>query len=198
MFHQNLLLAKTAQKSGAREPGKCSSLGYRGTLSCLWGGEECLLLVCVCWFTYDTCLLQLDMPLACAGHRCAPYGCVCPVATPYECVCPPFCVHRHATPHGMATESPAGEDTTDCVSPHAPAPRSLWSRICLQPIPSRGHGGRTTLDHKHQGSEWLGRSGQLSHRADAPSSSTAFSKREHRGTGKKEGPRICSTSFSLK
>lgn len=72
MFHQNLLLAQTAQKPLAREPGKCSSLGYRGTLSCLWGGEECLLLVCVCWFTYDTCLLQLDMPLACAGHRCAP------------------------------------------------------------------------------------------------------------------------------
>lgn len=58
MFHQSLLLAKLTQKPRTREPGKCSPLGYRGILCYLWVGEQCLLLVCVCWFTYDTGVLR--------------------------------------------------------------------------------------------------------------------------------------------
>lgn len=71
MFHQSLLLAKLTQKPRTREPGKCSPLGHRGILCCLWVGEQCLLLVCVCWCTYDTGVLRLETVLVCACHRSA-------------------------------------------------------------------------------------------------------------------------------
>lgn len=108
IFHQSLLLAKLTQKPRTREPGKCSPVGYRGILCCLWVGEQCLLLVCVCWFTYDTGVLRLETLLVCACHRSAARGkqsrSTC-MPVPHGYTSP--CVHKAcATAHSGATEPP--------------------------------------------------------------------------------------------
>lgn len=67
-------MAKTTRSQEQGSLGNVVRWDTGVLLAALVSGEQCLLLVCMCGFTYDTGVLRLDLPLVCACHRSAARG----------------------------------------------------------------------------------------------------------------------------